>query len=110
MTQGTSIGDPWLTETGRPRWSARYHVPRSQVHEGSRGAAGGNVHLHVPLEPTYGRVLVAIHGRATEISRKPGRALCGKGVPWYDRPPMEGETRCPRCVDFAERYGIEWPK
>jgi hypothetical protein len=62
-----------------------YHVPRSQVWEGSRGRQSGKVHLHVD-----------------------GRALCGRRG-WYERAPMEGEEACPRCVAKAEKQGIQWP-
>jgi hypothetical protein len=66
---------------------ALYHVPRSQVWEGSRGAQSGKVHLHVD-----------------------GAALCGRSA-WYPRPLDPGETaeRCPRCVARAANRGIEWP-
>jgi hypothetical protein len=66
---------------------ARYHVPRSQVWEGSRGRQTGRIHLHVD-----------------------GRVLCGARLPWYGREPMEGEERCSRCVARAEKRGIEWPQ
>ena len=65
---------------------ALYHVPRSQVWEGSRGRQTGRVHLHVN-----------------------GGAICGVRAPWYPRDPMEGEQRCSRCEVKAHRAGIEWP-
>jgi len=65
---------------------ALYHVPRSQVWEGSRGRQAGKIHLHVD-----------------------GRVVCGKRRGWYEREPMDGEERCPRCVERAERRGIAWP-
>lgn len=81
---------------------ARYHVPRSQVWEGSRGRQSGGTHLHV-LEPV-------VFGR---IRRQAGQALCGKHG-WYERPPeFESELaetgRCGRCVEVAGRHGIDWP-
>jgi len=57
-----------------------YHVPRSQVWEGSRGRQSGRVHIHVN-----------------------GRALCGVRNPWYPRPPLEGEQMCSRCEARAAR-------
>jgi len=65
---------------------ALYHVPRSQVWEGSRGKQTGRVHLHVD-----------------------SRALCGARTPWYPRPPLDGEERCARCVARADKHGIPWP-
>lgn len=72
----------------------RYHVPRSQVWQGSRGRQAGNTHLHT-LEPLeLGR-----------IRRRAGQALCGRAG-WYERPP-EGEHEhasvCPRCAELARR-------
>ena len=60
-----------------------YHVPRSQVWEGSRGAQVGHVHVHFR-----------------------GRPLCGRQG-WYERPPNEGETLCPRCEKKAIKLGGE---
>ena len=57
-----------------------YHVPRSQVWQGSRGRQSGRVHIHVN-----------------------GRALCGVRTPWYPRPPLEGEQMCSRCEARAAR-------
>jgi hypothetical protein len=68
------------------RIEALYHVPRSQVWQGSRGRQTGHVHLHVD-----------------------GRALCGRNA-WYERPPYPSETRCPRCERKAERESIAWPE
>jgi hypothetical protein len=66
---------------------AVYHVPRSQVWEGSRGRASGRVHLHID-----------------------GHPLCRQRmVPWYPREPFPGEQRCARCVVKASHEGIEWP-
>jgi hypothetical protein len=81
---------------------ARYHVPRSQVWQGSRGRQAGATHLHV-LEPV-------VLGR---IRRQAGRALCGKDG-WYERPPefaseLADSGRCARCVEIAARHGIAWP-
>jgi hypothetical protein len=83
-----------------------YHVPRSQVWEGSRGAQRGHVHLHVSRGPTR---FTAANGRS--ITRGGGVALCRRNG-WYERAP-EGETAsdlCPRCKDVAERYGVEMPE
>lgn len=111
--------EPYETDTGRLLWSARYHVPRSQVWEGSRGRAHGSVHLHLPLGPTptpgepRPKVeLTATTGRKTTILRSPASPLCGKGRGWYERPALDHELtheRCPRCVALADRYGVEWP-
>ena len=60
---------------------ALYHVPRSQVWEGSRGRQMGCVHLHLN-----------------------GRALCGRRG-WYERP-AEGERLCPRCEARAVKLGL----
>ena len=74
----------------------RYHVPRSQVWEGSRGRQSGKVHLHVPAG-------AAGPMRFGRIVRAPGRALCGR-VGWYERPPYEGELElCTRCGEVAAR-------
>lgn len=75
----------------------RYHVPRSQVWQGSRGRQAGHTHLHTrePLE--LGR-----------IRRRAGAALCGRDG-WYERPP-EGEHEladvCPRCAEIADRARV----
>jgi hypothetical protein len=92
-------------------WSERYHVPRSQVWEGSRGGQTGNVHLHLPIEPRHPSPMTAVTGRRTTIKRNSGAALCGRSA-WYDRPPFASERpdRCPRCSALAARYGIEWPE
>ena len=79
-------------------WTLVYHVPRSQVWEGSRGRASGCVHL----TNAAGWVQV---GR---IDVPPGRALCKKPPGWYERED-HGERRCPECVRRAERHGITWP-
>jgi hypothetical protein len=95
-------------------WLARYHVPWSQVHPGSGGGQSGGVHLHFPLDQNdRDRVveIVALTGRRTRIRRSGAQALClARG--WYERPPHPGElveVRCARCVEMAERYGVEWP-
>jgi hypothetical protein len=83
-----------------PELELRYHVPRSQVWEGSRGRQSGNTHAHTLAELERGR-----------LKRRRGQALCGKRG-WYERPPeyeSERAARCPRCVDVAERYGLAWP-
>lgn len=74
-------------------FDARYHVPRSQVWEGSRGGQRGNVHLHVRAEFKLGR-----------IRRKPGEALCGRRS-WFPRALHQDEiaTPCPRCAEIAGR-------
>lgn len=74
-------------------FSARYHVPRSQVWEGSRGRQSGHVHLHVIGQFDLGR-----------IHRAPGQALCGRSG-WYERPVAEAEIvpLCPRCRELSER-------
>ncbi len=76
----------------------RYHVPRSQVWAGSRGAQHGNVHLHVTVGYEHGR-----------IRRLRGQALCGRAG-WYERPPegadeLVREAVCARCLELAERDG-----
>lgn len=89
------------------RIDARYHVPPSQVWEGSRGRQRGNVHLHVVNGPAE---FVSRRGRATTISRGGGVTLCGKLGGWYERPPEPGDKPCRRCAEMAIRYGIEWPE
>lgn len=83
----------------------RYHVPRSQCYEGSRGGQSGKVHLHVNNGPTR---FTAASGRS--ITRGGGVALCLRNG-WYARAQEADEhhARCPRCVALAERYGVEWP-
>jgi hypothetical protein len=71
----------------------RYHVPRSQVWEGSRGRQVGHVHLHVKEGEAF---------EAGRIRRVEFRSLCGRNG-WYDRDPIEGETACPRCVEIGSR-------
>lgn len=72
---------------------ARYHVPRSQVWEGSRGRQSGLVHLHVTAPFDFGR-----------IHRSTGQALCGR-TGWYERP-AEGEPLCPRCDEIRARASL----
>ncbi len=78
----------------------RYHVPGSQVWAGSRGAARGNVHLHVVEDFTLGR-----------LQRRAGECLCSKRHGTYERALDPGETqfRCERCAMVAARAGIDWP-
>lgn len=89
-------------------WAPLYHVPRSQVWEGSDGRQAGHVHLALVSEAAIS--LTSVSGRRTRISRSQNLPLCGKDSGWYERPPGGGETRCPRCVAFAQRYGIDWPE
>lgn len=74
-------------------FTALYHVPRSQVWEGSRGRQSGHVHLHVRAQFDVGR-----------IHRSAGQALCGR-TGWYERPVEEAELvpLCPRCRELMER-------
>lgn len=75
-----------------PEFERRYHVPRSQVWEGSGGRQRGNIHLHVTEQFDKGR-----------IHRKRGEALCGKRG-WYERPVDEWDHGdCPRCQEIAAR-------
>lgn len=73
-----------------------YHVPRSQVWQGSRGRQAGLVHLHVTESVELGR-----------IKRRAHQALCGRDG-WYEREP-NGEELCARCVEIAGRHGLEVP-
>lgn len=82
--EGRTEGTPALFE-------ARYHVPRSQVWEGSRGRQSGNVHLHLTAPLDYGR-----------IHRNAGETLCRKRRGWYERP-AEGEHLCGRCEELRDR-------
>lgn len=78
----------------------RYHVPSSQVWEGSRGAARGHVHLHVTEDLTLGRIV-----------RRAGECLCAKRHGTYERPldadERENEFRCERCFAVAARHDLE---
>jgi hypothetical protein len=74
---------------------ARYHVPRSQVWEGSQGRQRGHVHLHVQSQLVLGGKFAV---------RQAGRALC-LASGWYERP-AEGEELCPRCKTIADRFGL----
>jgi hypothetical protein len=97
--------DEWLTTAEarelRPgpnseQFERRYHVPRSQVWQGSRGRQSGNVHLHARKEFISGR-----------IKRRPGQALCGKNG-WFEREPYAFEVDiCQRCAEIAARPSIE---
>lgn len=71
----------------------RYHVPRSQVWTGSRGAQTGLVHLHVRHGEAF---------QAGRIRRIESQALCGRRG-WYERQPGDGEELCPRCVAISAR-------
>jgi hypothetical protein len=89
------------------QFALRYHVPRSQVWEGSRGKQIGAVHLHA-----IGDVeLTAKIGRSGRLVRKVGQALCGRRG-WYERD-VEHESdlrvECSECKRRARRYGIPWP-
>jgi hypothetical protein len=88
--------DPRLLATGIDLeiFELVYHIPRSQVWEGSRGGQHGNTHLHVRADFDSGR-----------IHRRAGQALCGKDG-WMPRPPeydSEFSDLCPRCVEIANR-------
>lgn len=73
-----------------------YHVPRSQVWEGSRGRQRGNVHLHVDVDEL-------VIGR---IRRVRGQPLCGRRG-WYERPPEGETTLCPRCAAIRDRLAAK---
>lgn len=78
-----------------------YHVPRSQVWEGSRGRQRGHFHIHV-TERLVSPPLV----------RPAGYSLCGKAG-WYETDDLDGRpgvTICPTCLKRAERYGVEIPE
>ena len=99
-----------MTELPRPSngWRVLYHVPRSQVWEGSRGRQTGAVHLHATVDWS----LSAKRGRRGSLVRRAGQALCGRHG-WYERE-VEHESdltvRCTNCVRMAERYGVDWPQ
>ena len=82
---------------------AIYHVPYSQVWEGSRGRQEGRVHLHVPVGFVSGR-----------LKRPQGGAICPAKGTWYGREDqLMGDCPnlpCMRCVDLAKRYNLEWPE
>lgn len=85
--------------TIRRAFNLRYHVPRSQVWEGSRGFQRGNVHLHVKQGEAF---------QAGRIRRVQHQALCGK-VAWYDRVAEDAEAAteaqfCARCVEIGTRH------
>jgi hypothetical protein len=88
-------------------WTWRYRVPRSQVFEGSKGGQQGYVHLHLPACLSITAYATIGPVRRTTIKRIGGQALCGIKRGWYERPGNPGETVCPRCVDYASRYGID---
>jgi hypothetical protein len=89
------------------KWKVRYHVPRSQVWQGSRGGQSGAIHLHATDDIT----VTAKRGRCGSLARRAGAALCGKRG-WWERA-VEHESdlrvRCSECARRAQRYGIEWP-
>ena len=70
----------------------RYHVPRSQVWERSRGNQSGNVHLHARHRIIGGKV-----------KRDKGQAICSKKHGWYEREPQASEVLCPECVRIVQR-------
>jgi hypothetical protein len=85
--------------TIREAFDLRYHVPRSQVWEGSRGFQRGNVHLRVKRGEAF---------QAGRIRRVEGQTLCGK-VAWYDRVPDSTEAAteaqfCARCIEIGTRH------
>lgn len=87
-----------LRLTIREAFDLRYHVPRSQVWAGSRGAQSGNVHLYVKAGEAF---------QAGRIRRVQHETLCGRRA-WYDRAPEgdEGQREtdlCPRCVEIGTR-------
>jgi hypothetical protein len=81
---------------------ALYHVPPSQVWDGSSGRAHGNVHLHVTEDVKLGR-----------LARRAGECLCAKRRGSSERPLNPGEFdstfRCERCYAVAARRGIKLP-
>jgi hypothetical protein len=74
-------------------YDVRYHVPRNQVWEGSRGGQKGKVHLHVREDLRFGR-----------IKRRRGQALCLRNG-WYARPldVLEVQALCPRCAELERK-------
>lgn len=79
-------------------WVVLRNVPRSQVWAGSRGGHRGRLHLRATEPFESGR-----------LRREPGLLLCG-AVPWHTESPEAGYSQCPRCLELAERYEIEWPE
>jgi hypothetical protein len=75
----------------------RYHVPMSQVWEGSRGRQKGHYHIHV-TERLFSPPLV----------RERGQSLCGKSG-WYEHTEPRDAEICPSCLDRAGRYGVQVP-
>lgn len=90
----------------RPSFEIRvlYHVPRSQVWEGSRGGQRGYAHIHVANGPAR---FTADNGRS--ITRGGGVSLCRRHG-WYERAAESADELCPKCRDLAERYGVEMPE
>lgn len=66
-------------------WVEQYHIPRSQVWEGSRGGQKGNVHLHVAGHERIS--LASQRPPQTVIQRDAGSTLCGKLRGWMERDP-----------------------
>jgi hypothetical protein len=77
----------------REAFDLRYHVPRSQAWEGSRGRQAGRVHMHVKAGEAF---------EAGRIRRVEGQALCGRRGR-YERAPEDGEQPCPRCAEIGTR-------
>lgn len=78
----------------------RYHVPQSQVWEGSAGRAHGNVHLHVTEDRKVGRRV-----------RKKGECLCSKKHGSMERPPEALELerwQCTECFEVAAANDLTW--
>lgn len=91
-----------------PTVELRYHVPRSQVWEGSRGGQRGKVHIHIIGSARLLTADASGEGRYSTITRGDGMALCRRAG-WYERPGESGEELCPRCADLAERYRVPIP-
>lgn len=84
--------------TIRQAFDLRYHVPRSQVWEGSAGKQRGNIHLYVKRGEAF---------QAGRIRRVQHQTLCGRTA-WYDRALEAGEGEraedfCPRCIEIGTR-------
>jgi hypothetical protein len=121
MRLGSKVLDVWIRSIIRTEkrtmkitnsvrttgWVEQYHIPRSQVWEGSRGGQKGNVHLHVAGHERIS--LASQRPPRTMIQRDAGATLCGKLRGWMERDPKPGEQRCPRCDALANRYGLTWP-
>lgn len=99
MTENDESESPFSSRVSlREAFDLRYHVPRSQVWEGSRGKQRGNVHLHVKAGEAF---------EAGRVRRTRYQALCGRRA-WYDRA-LEGDEGqrqddfCPRCIEIGTR-------